>query len=204
MCHTPIVIRGLDVIRAPFSAGRRWKKNREQWKILSDHLLSTAILAWMHRPVASVIALDPLHWVMHLVSYRCISTARKMAIKLTLSSAWAMQSKYSTDDGVQWLWVTPWTPSICRCKWHRPAHQRRCWTGSDGGAFDFQWRFWHQQYLVLTTMLRSIKIKKSYHINLRNIFSLFVWFGCPLTTMDAILATIVIDRWLMLWKSRGR
>ena len=33
------------------------------------------MLAWWHQPVASGVALVPLHWVMRLVSYRRTATA---------------------------------------------------------------------------------------------------------------------------------
>jgi hypothetical protein len=53
-------------------------------KIRSLHvqtLLLAAILAQRHQPVASCIALDPLHWALHLVSYQCFTMASKTASK---------------------------------------------------------------------------------------------------------------------------
>ena len=121
---------------------KTWIKNR----LLRDPLiLSAAILAQWRQPVASRVAMDPLHRAMRLVSYRLTITASEMAGKYgafssfflgnaTLSSNGGIRCKYSTDDGVQWLRVKPWTPSISQCKRHctsvsvRPSNWvgRRC------------------------------------------------------------------------------
>jgi hypothetical protein len=53
-------------------------KKREK---MSDGLLSAVILAWKRRPMASVIAPDPLHWSMRLYIYRRTNRASKMADK---------------------------------------------------------------------------------------------------------------------------
>ena len=49
-------------------------------RLLRDRLLlSAAILARWRRPVASVVALDPLHRAMRTVTYRRIAMAMKTA-----------------------------------------------------------------------------------------------------------------------------
>jgi len=48
---------------------------------MSDLHLSAAILARWRRPVASVVALDPLHRAMHTVLYRRTATASETAGK---------------------------------------------------------------------------------------------------------------------------
>ena len=60
-----------------------WANNEKtpKWKILLDCPLSPAILAKWWQLVASVVALDPLHWAMCLVSYWHITMASKMACK---------------------------------------------------------------------------------------------------------------------------
>lgn len=78
---------------------------------MSDLHLSAAILARWRRPVASVVALDPLHRAMRTVLYRRTATASETAGKYgafssffvlmrTLSSAGAIRCEYSPDDGV--------------------------------------------------------------------------------------------------------
>ena len=110
----------------PLKSGLTMKKHRKIQKILSQMLLLAAILARRRQPVASIVALDPLHWAMHLVSYWRIAMASKMTSKysaffviffLFVSPlfAGAIRLEYSPDDGIQWLWVKPWTPSIGRC-----------------------------------------------------------------------------------------
>ena len=77
------------------------------------HLLA-AILTQLWLPVASTIALNLLHWVMHVVLYRCTAAAIKMASKLVhsfvvvlfavaLVATWVIRSKSSPNGGVQWL-----------------------------------------------------------------------------------------------------
>jgi hypothetical protein len=79
MCHTFIVIRGLDVTMIPFVASWWWK-NSEKTRRIGDRLqLSAAILAQWWWPVTSIEALDHLYWEMCTVSYRRISAAVKMA-----------------------------------------------------------------------------------------------------------------------------
>jgi hypothetical protein len=46
----------------------------------------------------------------------------------------------------------------------------------------------------------QLKLSTSYHISHHYIFSLFVCFGRPPTTMDAVLATIVVGGQAMLLK----
>ena len=103
-------------------------------RLLRDRLLLlVAILAGWRRPVASVVALDPLHRAMRTVLYRRTTMSGKTAGKYgafssffvlmrTLSSAGAIRCEYSPDDGVQWLRAKPWTPSIGR--------YRRCRAGA--------------------------------------------------------------------------
>ena len=72
------------------------------------------MLARWHQLVASVIALDPLHWVMLAVWYLRTTMAIEMANKngtffyccfvcCALSAAGAMQREYSPDGRIQWL-----------------------------------------------------------------------------------------------------
>ena len=80
MSGTPIVIRGLDITRAPFQRVKDEKIGKNQ--LLRDRLiLSATILARWWQPVASGVALDPLHQAMHLVLYRRTAMASKMASK---------------------------------------------------------------------------------------------------------------------------
>jgi hypothetical protein len=122
------------------------KKLKKSWKNTDQWHISAAILAWRRRPVASMIALDPLRRSMRLVTYRRTDRASKMAYKYCTFSYFfngiqtrrlsgAIWPEYSTDGGVQWLHVKPWTPSIGRCWRFVPAHQLECRNGSDGGAF---------------------------------------------------------------------
>ncbi len=114
--------------RAPFQRVDN-EKTRKNWRFLSDCLLSPAILARWHQPVAFIVALDPLYWVIHVVLYRRTTTAIEMASKYgalfiifflhaTLSSAGMIRSKYLPDGGVQWLLVKPWTPFTGQCMRH--------------------------------------------------------------------------------------
>ncbi len=57
------------------------EKTLKKWCIVDRLQLSAAILDQWHQPVASVIALDPLHWKMCTVSYRRTTMAFKMANK---------------------------------------------------------------------------------------------------------------------------
>jgi hypothetical protein len=57
------------------------EKTRKTSVFLSNCLLLPAILARLHQPVASVIALDPFHWAMCAVSYWRTTTAIEMASK---------------------------------------------------------------------------------------------------------------------------
>ena len=78
------------------------------------HILA-AVLAQWRRPVASIVSLDPLSWVISLALYWRTATVSETADKygafcrffldatLTLSSAGVIRSEYSPDDGVQWL-----------------------------------------------------------------------------------------------------
>ncbi len=78
-------------------------------------LLLATILAHRHQPVASHVALDPLHWAMCLVSYWNITMASETASKYgaffvdffqpTLAAASAVQSKFLPDSRIQWLLV---------------------------------------------------------------------------------------------------
>jgi hypothetical protein len=52
------------------------EKTRKIRKIMSGFDILAAILARRRRPVASVIALDPLRWSMRLVTYPCRRTNR--------------------------------------------------------------------------------------------------------------------------------
>jgi hypothetical protein len=105
------------------------KKLGKTGVFLSDCLLLPAILARWHQPVASVVALDPLYWVMCAVSYQCTTTTIEMASKYgalfvvfflhaTPLSPGMIRRKYSPDGGVQWLLVKPWTPFIGQCMRH--------------------------------------------------------------------------------------
>ncbi len=90
---------------------------------MSDGLLSAAILARRHRPVASRIALNPLRRSMRLVTYWRTDRASKTADKYgtflsffygirTRRPSGAIRSEYLPNRGVQWLHVKPWIPSI--------------------------------------------------------------------------------------------
>jgi len=57
---------------------------------MSDSLLSAAILARRRRPVASLIALDPLRWAMRLVTYWRTDRASKTANKYGTFSSFFM------------------------------------------------------------------------------------------------------------------
>jgi hypothetical protein len=57
------------------------KKLGKTGVFLSNCLLSSAILARWHQPVAFNVALDPLYWAMRAVLYRRTTTAIKMASK---------------------------------------------------------------------------------------------------------------------------
>ncbi len=107
------------------------RKNTDRWPI------SAALLARRCRPVASLIALDPLRRSMRLVTYRRTNRASKTADKYgtflyffngiqTRRPSGAIRPDYSPDRGVQWLRVKPWTPSIGRC-W-------RCCAGASARA----------------------------------------------------------------------
>ena len=85
---------------------------------MSDGLLSAATLARRRRPVASVIALDPLRPSMRLLTYRRTDRASKMADKYgtflyffngirTHRPSGALRPEYSPDGGVQWLRMKP-------------------------------------------------------------------------------------------------
>ncbi len=78
ICNTLIVLRGQDVIWAPFSAGQRWKNSKKQ-----ENFVQLPTITHDDCPEAStsgfLVALDPLHWAMHLVLYRRITMASKMA-----------------------------------------------------------------------------------------------------------------------------
>ena len=91
---------------------RKLGKNR----LLRDRfILSAAILARWRQPVASGVALVPLHRAMRLVSYRRTATASETAGKYdvfssfffvcmqTLSSAGAIRCEYLPNGGFQWL-----------------------------------------------------------------------------------------------------
>ena len=58
------------------------------------------MLARWHQLVASVIALDPLHWVMLAVWYLRTTTAIEMANK---NGTFFIQREYSPDGSIQWL-----------------------------------------------------------------------------------------------------
>ena len=94
------------------------KLEKSRNKMSDDGLLSADILAWRHQPVASVIALDPLCWLMRLVTYRRTDRASKTADKYgtflsffygirTRHPSGAIRSEYLPDRGVQWLRVKP-------------------------------------------------------------------------------------------------
>ncbi len=84
---------------------------------MSDGLLSAAILARRRRPVASVVALDPLQQWMCLVTYWRTDRASKTADKYDTFLSFfcmqprcpsgAIQSERSPDGGVQWLRMKP-------------------------------------------------------------------------------------------------
>ena len=110
---------------------KKKRKNTDRWHI------SAAILARRRQPVASGIALDPLRRSMRLVTYRRTDRASETADKYgtflyffngirTRRPSGAIRPEYSTDGGVQWLRVKPWTPSIGRC--------RRCRAGASTRA----------------------------------------------------------------------
>jgi hypothetical protein len=78
---------------------------------MSQMPLSAAILAQRRRPVASLIALDPLRWSMRMVTYRRTDRASETADKYgTFSSFFfgiqprrpsgAIRPEYSPDGGV--------------------------------------------------------------------------------------------------------
>ncbi len=103
---------------------------------------SAATLARRRRPVASLIALDPLRWSMRLVTYRCTDRASETTCKYgtflyffygirTRRRSGAIRPEYSPDGGVQWLRVKPWTPSIGRCRRLRASASSRAskWLG---------------------------------------------------------------------------
>jgi hypothetical protein len=126
----PYVIRGLDVILTCWKAGRRWKNSKKKRKNTDRWHISATILAWRRRPVAFGTALDPLRWLMRLVTYRRTNRVSETADKYgtfsyffygirTCRPSGAILPEYSPDGGVRWLFVKPWTPSIGR--------YRRCW-----------------------------------------------------------------------------
>jgi len=57
------------------------KKLGKNWLLRDRFILSAAILAQWRQPVASGVALVPLHREMRLVSYRCTATASETAGK---------------------------------------------------------------------------------------------------------------------------
>ena len=73
-------MRVLDVSLIPFELSAGNEKNLGKTCVcLSPLLLSAAIIAQWWHPVASVVALNHLYWVMHTVSYRCTLMAIKTA-----------------------------------------------------------------------------------------------------------------------------
>ncbi len=85
---------------------------------MSNFDISAAILARRRRPVASLIALDPLRRSMRSVTYRRTDRASETADKYgtfsyifngvrTRRSSGAIHPEYSPDGGVQWLRVKP-------------------------------------------------------------------------------------------------
>jgi hypothetical protein len=101
----------------------------KNWHIGDQLLLLIAIRAQCQQPVASVEALNLLYWAMHAVLYRRIAMARETASKLgkffivvlfavTLATAGAIWSKYSSNGGIQWLLAKLWTYDIWRCTRH--------------------------------------------------------------------------------------
>jgi hypothetical protein len=124
-----IGIRGLDVTSIPFwqvDDKKKLKKNRHVGDRL---LLLVAIRARWRQPAASVEALNLLYRAMRVVMYRRIAMARETASKLgtffsvvlfavTLAATGAIQSKYSSIGGIQWLLAKLWTYDICQCTRH--------------------------------------------------------------------------------------
>ncbi len=105
------------------------KKLGKNQRIGDRLLLSVALRARWQRPVASIEALNLLYWAMRAVLYRRIAMARETASKLgtffivvlfavALAAAGAIQSKYSSIGGIQWLLAKLWTYDICRCTHH--------------------------------------------------------------------------------------
>ncbi len=176
-------------------------KNRH----IGDRLLIlVAICARWRQPVASVKALNLLYWVMRAVLYRRIAMARETARKLgtffivvlfavSLAATGAIQSKYSSNRGIQWILVKLWTYNICQCTWH--------YTGASSGLS--KWVATEVIFCPIVDFDIIITVAY-YHSNseykLKSIcrrihlyvIRLMPWFGWPLTTMDAILATIVL------------
>jgi hypothetical protein len=120
------------------------EKTRKNRRIGDRLLLSVAIPARWQRPVASIKALNLLYWAMRTVSYWCIAMARETASKLgtffivvlfavALAAAGAIQSKYSSIGGIQWLLAKLWTYNIFQCTQH--------YTGASAGLSKWVYEF---------------------------------------------------------------
>jgi hypothetical protein len=99
------------------------KKLGKNLRMRDQFHMSAPILAWKRRPVALVITLNLLRQAMRSVPYRRTARASKTADNYGTFSflffcmqpchpSGAIRSEYSTNDVVQWLRMTPWTPSI--------------------------------------------------------------------------------------------
>ena len=174
---------------------RRCRSSRLVWckpmwdRFLSHCLLSVAILARWWWPVLSVEAVNLLYWVMCMLLYRCIAMASKTA------AAGVIRSKYSFDGGIKLLLVKLWTYDI----WQFTRHYSGASTGPSKWVLTevFFCRIIDFDIVITVAYYHS---NREYKLKLirRHIYLYVIrwmlWFGQSPMTMDAMLATIVLNR----------
>jgi len=156
MCHTPIVIGGLDITRAPFSAGRRWKNSEKTafaWLIHSIGRNTRPVAAtsgfWSSPglpPLGDALGIVPAHrhgqrngrqvWCFFIVFLSACKPCRPPGQYSANTRPMAASSGFRGSHEL---------PPSGDESGIVPAHQLGRQTGSDGGAFDRHRQFCHQR-----------------------------------------------------------
>jgi len=133
------------------------KKLEKNWLLRDRFILSATILDRWRQPVASGVALVPLHRTMCLVLYRRTATASETAGKYDAFSSFFLSAckpfcppgqygvntcQMAASSGFRGSHELPPPGNVSDIV---PAHQLGRRTGSDGDAFDRHQQFRHRQ-----------------------------------------------------------
>ena len=98
----------------------------------------------------------------------------------TMMSARAKQRRHLTNGSIQWLLVKRWMCSIVRCTPHRTATS----------AWWLKLPAIRLHFFFVANYYGQHKLKPSYCVVVIDVMSLFILYGRPPSTMDAISATV--------------